>query len=104
MRGDVHRLKAPLGVMGREQNGPRFAVVVQSDDLFVSTLIVVPTSTSAMPMTHRAEVTVQGRKTQALAEQVMAIDPARLGDRVGRLSLIDMSAVDDALRLTMALH
>ena len=104
MRGDVHRLKAPKGVMGREQSGPRFAVVVQSDDLFVSTLIVVPTSASAVGMTHRAKVTIQGKATHALAEQVMAIDPARLGDRVGRLSMIEMMAVDDALRLTMALN
>lgn len=90
--------------MGREQNGPRYAVVVQSDDLFVSTLTVVPTSTSALAMTHRAKVTVQGRSTLALAEQVMTIDPARLGDRVGRLNLVEMMAVDDALRLTMALR
>lgn len=90
--------------MGREQDGSRYAVVVQSDDLFVSTLIVVPTSASALGMTHRAEVTVQGRTTHALAEQVMAVDPARLGDRVGRLSLGEMTAVDEALRLTMALH
>ena len=104
VRGDVHRLKTPKGVMGREQSGARFAVVVQSDDLFTSTLIVVPTSTSAVDMTHRPKVTVQGRATLALAEQVMTIDPTRLGDRVGRLSIGDMTALDDALRLTMALR
>jgi mRNA interferase MazF len=89
--------------MGREQSGPRYAVVVQSDDLFLSTLIVVPTSTSAIAMDHRPQVTIEGRITQVLAEQVMTVDPARLGDRVDRLTFGEMTAVNDALRLTLQL-
>jgi len=89
--------------MGREQQGPRYAVVVQSDDLYVSTLIVVPTSTSARPSGHRPTVTVDGEKTQVMAEQVTTVDPARLGERVGQISLRELQAVDEALRLVLVL-
>jgi mRNA interferase MazF len=88
--------------MGREQAGPRFAVVVQSDDLFVSTLIVVPTSTSARAAIHRPEVVVDGRRTRVLAEQVMAVDTGRLGEVVGHLSWDELQSVDEALRLVLA--
>jgi mRNA interferase MazF len=103
VRGDVHQLKAPRGVMGREQGGARYAVVVQSDDLFSSTLIVAPTSASARDMDHRPRVTIKGGWTNVLVEQIMAVDPARLGDMVGRLSYSEMQQIDTALRRAMHL-
>jgi mRNA interferase MazF len=103
VRGDVYRLKAPRDGVGHEQKGNRFAIIVQSDDLYSSTTIVVPTSTSAQPMDHRPVVKVLGRGTAVLPEQVMTIDPVRLGERVDRLSLGELQLVDDALRLVMAL-
>jgi mRNA interferase MazF len=99
----VYRLKAPRGVMGREQSGSRYAVVVQSDDLFSSTLIVVPTSRSARDMGHRPRLGIEGEMTQVLVEQVMAVDPVRLGDLVGRLSLGEMREIDVALGTVLAL-
>lgn len=103
MRGDVYRLKTPRGAMGREQQGPRYAVVVQSDDLFSSTLIVAPTSVSARDAGHRPRVVIEGEWTHVLVEQTMAVDPVRLGDQVGRLPLSDMQDIDDALRLVLDL-
>ena len=47
MRGEVYRLRAPRRARGYEQTGPRYAVVVQSDQLPLSTLLVAPTSTTA---------------------------------------------------------
>ena len=32
MRGDIHRLRAPRGARGSEQQGTRYAVIVQSDN------------------------------------------------------------------------
>lgn len=37
VRGDVYRLRAPKDARGHEQSGSRYAVVVQSDDLPLST-------------------------------------------------------------------
>jgi mRNA interferase MazF len=103
VRGDVYRVKTPRGVMGREQDGARFAIVVQSDDLFSSTLIVVPTSRSAREMDHRPQVVVDGESTHVLVEQVMTVDPARLGELVSRVSLGEMQEIDTALRLVLVL-
>ena len=73
MRGEVYRLNAPRDSHGHEQAGPRYAVVVQSDDLPLSTWLVAPTSTSARPATFRPEVEIAGRATLILAEQTAAI-------------------------------
>lgn len=101
MRGDVHRLRSPRGARGHEQSGPRYAVVVQSDALPLSTLLVAPTSTSARAASFRPEVVVDGRETRVLAEQTAAVDPSRLGDPVGRLSYDELRRVDAALRLVL---
>src|SRR6188472_1347160 len=80
VRGDVFRLRSPRGAKGHEQSGPRFAVVVQSDSLALSTWLVAPTSTSALAASFRPEIEVLGRRTRVLAEQTAAIDPQRLGE------------------------
>jgi mRNA interferase MazF len=38
-----------------------------------------------------------------LAEQTAAVDPTRLGARVGKLALAEMQQVDAALRIVMAI-
>ena len=103
MRGDVHELKAPRDARGHEQRGNRFAVVVQSDLLPLSTLLVAPTSTSARPTSFRPEIEINGKTTYVLAEQTAAIQPERLGRVVGHLSHNEMTAVDAALRTVLSL-
>lgn len=97
MRGDVYRLRAPRDARGREQQGPRYAVVVQSDHLPLSTLLVAPTSNSARQATFRPEIELDGTVTRVLIEQTTAVDPQRLGDFAGRLSNTELHAVDEAL-------
>lgn len=103
MRGDVHRLKAPRGSRGHEQSGPRFAVIVQSDSLALSTLIVAPTSTSSRTASFRPEVTFAGQTTRVLVEQAAAVDPTRLGERVAHLGFDELRHVDAALRIVLEL-
>lgn len=103
MRGDVVRVPAPRGARGREQQGARFGVVVQSDDLMLSTVLVTPTSTSSRPMLHRPEVTILGERTCLLVEQTRAVTREALGSPVERLSYEDLARLDDALRLALAL-
>ena len=103
MRGDVYELKAPRDARGHEQRGNRYAVVVQSDLLPLSTWLVAPTSTSARPTTFRPEIEINGKSTYVLAEQTAAIQPERLGQLVGHLSLGEMSRVDEALRIVLQL-
>lgn len=104
MRGDLFRLKAPKSIRGHEQGGGRYAVVVQSDDLPLSTWIVAPTSTGRRAASFRPEIEIDGTKTRVMVEQLTAIGPeTRLGEFVGRLDSADMCAIDDALRSVLAL-
>ncbi len=103
MRGEVYRLRAPRAAREHEQQGARFAVVVQSDVFALSTLLVAPTSTSARPASFRPEVEILGRTTRVLAEQTVAVDPTRLGANVGQLTSLELRQVEAALRLLLEL-
>jgi mRNA interferase MazF len=103
VRGDVHELKAPPDARGHEQRGNRFAVVVQSDLLPLSTWLVAPTSTSARPTSFRPEIEINGKTTYVLAEQTAAVQPDRLGRIVGHLTHREMTAVDAALRTVLGI-
>jgi mRNA interferase MazF len=102
VRGDVYRLRAPRNAVGHEQDGPRYAVVLQSDDLILSTSVVAPTSTRAHPYVFRPEVTVRGEATRLMLDQLRAVDIEKaIGDRVGRLSPPEMVEVNRLLRAVL---
>ncbi len=103
-RGEVFRLRAPRDRRGHEQTGGRYAVVLQDDELELSTVIVAPTSASALPTSFRPEVTVDSTRTRVLTEQLGAIDCTRLGASHGFLAHDELRAVDDALRLVLSLE
>ena len=103
MRGDIHRLRAPRDPRGREQQGERFAVIVQSDDLMLSTVLVAPTSRSASSRSFRPTIVINNEQTQVLVEQTAAVAPERLGEFVGRASHEELVAINHALRLALEL-
>lgn len=103
MRGDVHRLRTPRGARGGEQRGARYAVVLQSDELRLSTWLVAPTSRSAAPRSFRATISVDGEDTQVMLEQTTAVAPERLGEVVGHVSRAELEQIDAALRLVLEL-
>ena len=103
MRGDIHRLRAPGDARGREQQGALFAVVVQSDDLMLSTVLVAPTSRSAPSRSFRPTISIGDEATQVLIEQTSAVALERLGKFVGRVSRDELSAINAALRLALEL-
>lgn len=103
-RGEVFRLRAPRTVRGHEQAGPRYAVVLQADELeALSTVIVAPTSTRALPASFRPEVEVDGALTRVLVEQIGAVDPSRLGESHGLLARDELRDVDRALAVVLSL-
>ena len=103
-RGDIHALPAPRGARGREQRGRRYAVVLQGDALLkLPTVVVAPTSTRALPASYRPSIEVSGKATRVLVEHLGAVDPARLGRRVDRLTWDEMQSVDEALKLVLGL-
>ena len=46
---------------------------------------------------------LNGEETQVLVEQTSAVAPERLGEFVGRVSLDELGAINDALRLALEL-
>jgi len=104
VRGELYRLKAPKDSRDHEQAGTRYAVVVQSDDLPLSTWIVAPTSIGRREASFRPEIDIDGTTTRVMVEQLTVIDPqVRLGEFAGRLDASEMQAVDAALRAVLAL-
>lgn len=105
MRGDIYRLRTSRTAEGHEQRGPRYGVVVQSDDLLLSTILVAPTSTSALPTDFRPRITMDGTTTYVLVEQTAAVNAeTRLGEFAGRLSPSELADLDRALSLVLGLY
>jgi mRNA interferase MazF len=77
--------------------------VVQSDALPLSTLLVAPTSTSARAASFRPEILLDVTTTRVLVEQTAAVDPTRLGERVGHLGFDELRRVDAAVRIVLEL-
>jgi mRNA interferase MazF len=103
-RGDVVALPAPRGRRGHEQKGRRYAVVLQSEEATaLSTVIVAPTSTSALSSVFRPEIRIGGRSARVLADQLGAADRTRLGRVVTHLSESDVRRVEEAAKAILGL-
>ena len=101
-RGDVFRV--PFGpAKGHELKDPHYAVVVQSDAYPLSTVLVVPLSSSARPTSWRVPVEFAGKRTYALVEQLTAVDAeTRLRDWVGTIAgTEEMSEIEGELALIL---
>ncbi|MGH8906236.1 MAG: type II toxin-antitoxin system PemK/MazF family toxin [Egibacteraceae bacterium] len=98
------RLPSPKDARGHEQQGARYAVVVQ-DNAFqaLSTVIVAPTSRSARPASFRPEIEVMGELTRVMVEQLRAVDAQRLSRTVDHLTPEELWDVDSALALMLGL-
>jgi mRNA interferase MazF len=103
VHGDVYQLRAPRDTRGHEQRGNRYAVVVQSDILPLSTWLISPTSTSAREASIRPEVEIDGKTTRVLVEQTAAVDPERLGAFVCHLTTAEMAQINAALTVVLGL-
>jgi mRNA interferase MazF len=104
MRGDIYELRTNPQAKGHEQQGRRYAVVLQSDNLLISTAVAAPTSTSAGDALYRPEIEFNGRRSRVMVEQMQSVDPQRrLGRKVGRVSSDEQAEIDRAVRLVMGL-
>ena len=101
MRGEVYRL--PARGRGHEQQGRRYAVVLQPDWLTLSTWIVAFTSTSARETSFRPAVEIADQRTLVMCDQLATVDLNRLTEPAGFLTLDEMQRVSDALSLILDL-
>lgn len=104
LRGDVYAFRLPRG-RGHEQQGRRYGVVVQANELLPrSVVLVAPTSRSARSASFRPEIEVDGEQTRVLVEQVAAVDAGRLGRLVGHVTPEQQWGIDEALLTVLGLR
>ncbi len=101
MRGEVYGL--PARGKGHEQQGRRYAVVLQPDWLTLSTWVVAFTSTSARETSFRPPVEIRERRTLVMCDQIATVDLNRLTEPAGFLTLQEMQRLDEALSLVLDL-
>jgi mRNA interferase MazF len=104
-RGEVWWVALDPSV-GGEIRKPRPAVVVSNDaaNRALNRLQVVPlTSKVAKVFPAQALVTLEGQQSKAMADQIATVSKLRLRGRIGRLDVLDMAAVDRAIRIQLAL-
>lgn len=104
-RGEVWWVEFDPAV-GSEIHKTRPAVIVSNDaaNRNLSRVVVVPvTSNTGRQYPGEAVVTVAGQSSKAMADQIMAADKSRLKSQIGALSKADMLAVEDAIKVHLAL-
>lgn len=103
-RGDIYELRANPQARGHEQRGRRYAVLVQSDALLLSTVLAAPTSTGSWTSSFHPEIEFEGQRSRVLLEQLQAIDPERhLGRHEGHVDPEEQREIDQALTLVLGL-
>ena len=104
LRGDIHEFR-PLRGSGHEQQGRRYGVIVQANELLPrSVILIAPTSRSVWPASFRPEIDLFGDVTRVLVEQTGAVDAGRLGKLVGHVSPAQQWGIDEALLTVLGLR
>ena len=91
---------------GSEIRKTRPAVIVSNNtaNKCLGRVVVVPlTGNTQSAYPGNALVTVGGKRSRAMADQIRAVDKLRLHDKLCRLSASDMTAIEDAIRMHLAL-
>ena len=105
LRGEVWWVEFDPAV-GSEIRKTRPGVVVSNNSANrnLDRVIVVPlTSNTDRIYPGEARVTVAGKESKAMADQIMTADKGRLKSRIDVLSKADLLAVELALRVQLAL-
>ena len=104
--GDIHWVEFPRG-NGREQQGRRPAIVMQSDHYAGSlpTTLVIPLSTAKRALRFAGTSLIAAtpesglrQESVALVFQFRAIDRNRVKEKLGSITVTDLEAVFDELR------
>ena len=105
-RGEVWWVSFDPSVGGEIQK-TRPAVVLSNDsaNAALNRVIVVPISSQvARIYPGEALITLNGEQRKAMADQVMTISKQRLKNKLGFLSRTDVTAVETALMLQLAIR
>ena len=104
-RGDIWWTLFEFSV-GGEIGKTRPAVVVSNDETnsILNRVQVVPlTSRVRRIYPSDALVQISGRPSKAMADQISTADKQRLRERIGRVTINEMKAIEEAIRTQLAL-
>ena len=104
-RGEVWWVEFDPSV-GSEIRKTRPAVIVSNDaaNRNLARVVVIPMSSNTdRQYPGEAMVTVGEQSNKVMADQIMAADKSRLKNQLGTLSKAEMRAVDDAIKIHLAL-
>ena len=108
-RGDIYFIRLDSST-GSEQSGTRPAVILQNDvgNTYSPTLIVATlTSKTEKKAAQPTHCLVEPEKLEpsiVQAEQIFTIDKSRVQNFAGHLTTEEMSRVDDAVKISLALN
>ena len=108
-RGDIYFIRLDNST-GSEQSGTRPAVILQNDvgNTYSPTLIVATlTSKTEKKAAQPTHCLVEPEKLEpsiVQAEQIFTIDKSRVQNFAGHLTTEEMSRVDDAVKISLALN
>ena len=104
-RGEVWWVEFDPAI-GTEIRKTRPAVIVSNDaaNRNLARVVVLPlTRNTGRTYPGEAVVTVGGQSSKAMADQIMAADKGRLKTVLGALSKADLLALEDAIKVHLAL-
>ena len=104
-RGEVWWVEFDPSI-GTKIRKTRPAVIVSNDiaNAHLARVVVVPLTSSASKLyPGEALITLAGKKSKAMADQIMASDKSRLKSRLGAVTAAEMQALDAAMMLHLGL-
>jgi len=105
-RGEVWWVSFDASVGGEIQK-TRPAVILSNDsaNAALNRVIVVPISSQAAKVyPGEALITLNGKQRKAMADQIMTASKQRLKNKLGILSRVDVTAVEGAVLLQLAIR
>lgn len=104
-RGEVWWVEFDPSI-GSEIRKTRPAVIVSNDiaNAHLARVVVVPLAIGVSKLyPGEALITLAGKKSKAMADQIMASDKSRLKSRLGAVTAAEMQALDAAMMLHLGL-
>ena len=105
-RGDVYWVALDPS-LGSEIKKTRPAVIVSNNscNAFGARVVVLPLTSNVDSLyPGEALLSVNGKPARALGDQIRSLDKSRLRSRMDTLNQDELSAVDEAIRITLSLR